>query len=142
MASALTSLCGKPLVVVTATKDQQTGWSTTQDRLAALSSNTNHRLAQVPHAALLDERNGPEISVRAIADAMVSVRTRSPVATPMSPFMTPVLVPGPEANPGTDAQVPSPRPCIECHRQTACTRHERPIRDGRLNDDQRRSVHY
>jgi hypothetical protein len=50
--------------------------------LAALSSIADLRLARVTHAALLDARHGSEISVSAIADAVVSVRTGSPVAPP------------------------------------------------------------
>ena len=67
-AQALTTLGGKPLVVVTATDGQQTGWAIAQDRLASLSSDTSHRLAHATHAALLDGQRGSETSVRAIHD--------------------------------------------------------------------------
>jgi pimeloyl-ACP methyl ester carboxylesterase len=78
-AQALTSLGDRPLVVVTATEGQQAGWSTAQDRLAALSSNSRHGLAQVTHDALIDDPDGSRISVRAINDVVASVRTSSPL---------------------------------------------------------------
>jgi pimeloyl-ACP methyl ester carboxylesterase len=80
-AQALTTLGGKPLVVLTATVGQQTGWAVAQDRLATLSSNSSHRFARSTHAGLLDEQRGSEISVRAIGDVVLSVRTGSPVVT-------------------------------------------------------------
>ena len=80
-AQALTTLGGKPLVVLTATVGQQSGWATAQDRLATLSSNSSHRFAHATHAALLDEQRGSVISVRAIDDVVQSVRTGSPVVT-------------------------------------------------------------
>jgi hypothetical protein len=47
--------------------------------LATLSSNSSHRFARSAHAGLLDEQRGSEISVRAIDDVVLSVRTGSPV---------------------------------------------------------------
>lgn len=81
LAQAMTTLNGKPLVVVTATDDALQGWSAAQDRLAALSSNSSHRAANVTHAALLDQHHGSQISTRAIDDVVQSVRTGSPPAT-------------------------------------------------------------
>ncbi|HEV7649084.1 MAG TPA: alpha/beta hydrolase [Actinophytocola sp.] len=78
---ALSTLDGKPLVVVTATDDALEGWPAAQDRLAALSSNSSHRTAAVTHAALLDQQHGSQISARAIDDLVRSVRTGSPLAT-------------------------------------------------------------
>jgi hypothetical protein len=80
-AQALTTLGGKPLVVLTATVGQQAGWAAAQDRLATLSSNSSHRLAHATHTALLDEQRRAEISVRAIDDVVQSVRTGAPVVT-------------------------------------------------------------
>jgi pimeloyl-ACP methyl ester carboxylesterase len=80
-AQALTTLGGKPLVVLTATTGQQAGWAAAQDRLAMLSSNSSHRLAHATHASLLDEQRSSKISIRAIDDVVKSVRTGSPVAT-------------------------------------------------------------
>jgi pimeloyl-ACP methyl ester carboxylesterase len=76
-ARALTTLGAKPLVVLTASQGQQDGWSTAQDRLAALSVYSSHRLANTTHAGLLDDRSGAEMSARAIGDVVQSVRTGS-----------------------------------------------------------------
>jgi pimeloyl-ACP methyl ester carboxylesterase len=80
-AQALTNLGDKPLVVVTATDEQPSGWFTAQNRLTTLSSNTSHRFAHLTHSALLDEEHGARISVRAIDDVVKSLRTASPLAT-------------------------------------------------------------
>jgi pimeloyl-ACP methyl ester carboxylesterase len=80
-AKALTALRGEPLVVVTATKGQQAGWSTAQDRLTALSGNSSHRHADTTHPGLLDDQDAARISVRAIDDAVQSARTGSPLVT-------------------------------------------------------------
>ena len=80
-ARALTTLGDKPLVVVTATEGQQAGWSTAQDRLAALSGNSSHRLVPATHEVLLGDEHASESSVRAIDDVVQSVRTGSPLVT-------------------------------------------------------------
>jgi hypothetical protein len=82
-AKALTSLDGKPLVVITATESlQQTkGWSEVQDRLAALSTNSQHRVADATHEGLIDDEATFEPSVLAIVDVVQSIRTHEPVAT-------------------------------------------------------------
>ena len=56
-AQALTTLDAKPLVVVTATEsmDKITGWSDLQDRLANLSTNSQHRIVDATHAGLVDD---------------------------------------------------------------------------------------
>jgi pimeloyl-ACP methyl ester carboxylesterase len=76
-AKALTSLGGKPLVVVTATESihEHEEWTDLQDRLASLSSNSRHRVAGATHAGLVDDRTGHTFSVQAIADVVQSVRT-------------------------------------------------------------------
>ena len=80
-AQALSTLDGKPLVVVTASENaQQTkGWSEAQRRLAALSSNSQHRTADATHVGLLDDEGASGISVQAIDDVVVSIRTGTPV---------------------------------------------------------------
>jgi pimeloyl-ACP methyl ester carboxylesterase len=80
-AGALTGLAGRPLVVVTAAETQQgvAGWPAAQDRLAALSSTSSHRLADTTHVGLLDDPRGADISGRAIADVVRSVRTGAPL---------------------------------------------------------------
>jgi pimeloyl-ACP methyl ester carboxylesterase len=79
-AAALTTLGNRPLVVLTAAEnDGDPSWSAAQDRMAALSTNSSHRIADVSHAALLDERRGAEQSARAIDDVVRAVRTGSPL---------------------------------------------------------------
>jgi hypothetical protein len=80
-AKMLTSLHDKPLVVVTATESlAEEGWSELQDRLAALSTNSRHRVADATHSGVVDDKAGCESSVQAILDVVHSVRTHEPVA--------------------------------------------------------------
>jgi hypothetical protein len=80
-AKTLTSLDSKPLVVVTATESIQEHeeWVDVQDRLAALSTNNDHRVADATHAGLVDDSESFEASVQAIVDVVRSVRTGQPV---------------------------------------------------------------
>ncbi len=81
-AKALTSLDGKPLVVVTATEsiDQHKEWTDLQDRLATLSTNSQHRVADSTHQGLIEDAESYQPSVEAILDVVQSVRTQQPVA--------------------------------------------------------------
>ena len=80
-ASALTSLNGKPLIVLTAdegvTDDQ---WQSKQDRMAALSSNSLHRHAQATHDSLVSDETDAAAASQAIRDVVISVRTAQPLA--------------------------------------------------------------
>ncbi len=80
-AKALTSLDDKPLVVVTATEsiDQHTEWTDLQDRLAALSTNSQHRVADSTHQGLIEDAESYQASVESILDVVQSVRTHQPV---------------------------------------------------------------
>jgi pimeloyl-ACP methyl ester carboxylesterase len=75
-AQALTTLGSTPLEVVTASESLQTipGWSAVQDRMAALSSSSSHRVAESTHLALLDDERGAAVSTRAIDDVVQAVR--------------------------------------------------------------------
>src|SRR5215218_4207075 len=79
-ASALTSLNGKPLIVLTAdegvTDDQ---WQSKQDRMAALSSNSLHRHAQATHDSLVSDETDAAAASQAIRDVVISVRTAQPL---------------------------------------------------------------
>jgi pimeloyl-ACP methyl ester carboxylesterase len=81
-AKALTSLGSRPLVVITATESlhKTKGWSGVQDRLAALSSNSDHRVAEATHGGVVDDKLTYEPSVVAIDDVVQSIRTHDPVA--------------------------------------------------------------
>jgi pimeloyl-ACP methyl ester carboxylesterase len=80
-AQALTTLGRTPLVVLTASESvQQTnGWSAVQDRMAALSTSSSHRVAESSHDGLLGEERGAGLSVRAIDDVVQVVRTGAPL---------------------------------------------------------------
>jgi pimeloyl-ACP methyl ester carboxylesterase len=82
-AQALTTLGSTPLVVLTASESVQTitGWSTAQDRMAALSTDTSHRVTDTTHAALLSGEHGAETSARAVADVVRAARTGAPLPT-------------------------------------------------------------
>jgi pimeloyl-ACP methyl ester carboxylesterase len=79
-ARRLTGLGSKPLVVLTAGRGQQRGWSAAQAELAALSSDSVHRTVQgATHAALLADRRFAAHSSRAIRDVVRAVRTGAPL---------------------------------------------------------------
>ncbi len=81
-AQALTSLDGKPLVVLSASENIRgiRGWSAAQDHMATLSSNSSHRIADATHVGLLDDEQTSAISVRAITDVVQGARTGTPLA--------------------------------------------------------------
>jgi pimeloyl-ACP methyl ester carboxylesterase len=76
-AQALTTLGSTPLVVLTTTESLQNidGWSRAQDRMAAVSTDSSHRVADTTHAGLLGEQRGADISTHAIDDVVQSLRT-------------------------------------------------------------------
>lgn len=80
-AQALSTLGSKPIVVVTAAENarQTKGWSEAQNRLAMLSSNSQHRIADASHVGVLDEERASGISAQAINDVVQSIRTGAPV---------------------------------------------------------------
>ena len=79
-AQALTSLGGKPLIVVTAGLGQQAGWPAAQDQLAGLSANSLQRtVAGADHTALLDNDAMSANSSQAIRDVVAAVRTGTPL---------------------------------------------------------------
>ncbi|GAA3342947.1 hypothetical protein GCM10020358_39840 [Amorphoplanes nipponensis] len=75
-ARALTTLGATPLVVLTAKDnvDHMQGWGTAQDRLAALSTNSRHTVADLDHVAFLHDPVGAGLSVTAITDVVAAVR--------------------------------------------------------------------
>jgi pimeloyl-ACP methyl ester carboxylesterase len=80
-AQALTTLGDRPLIVLTAEKDAQGGWFAAQDKLAALSTNSAHRmLANADHAMLTEQQSTAAQSAQAIRDVVNAVRTGAPVA--------------------------------------------------------------
>jgi pimeloyl-ACP methyl ester carboxylesterase len=81
-AQALTTFDPKPLAVVTAREnaDGTTGWAAAQDRMAALSTNSSHWVADTTHVGLLDDKAGSANSIREITAVVSAVRTGAPLA--------------------------------------------------------------
>lgn len=82
-ARALHTLGSKPVAVLTATESlhNTTGWSAAQNRLAALSSNSSHRVIDATHAGLLDDKRASSAAARVITDVVQAVRTNNPLTT-------------------------------------------------------------
>jgi pimeloyl-ACP methyl ester carboxylesterase len=79
-ASALTSLNGKPLIVLTADEEADDQWQSKQDHMATLSTNSLHRHANATHQSLLDDEADAAVASKAIHDVVVAVRTSRPLA--------------------------------------------------------------
>lgn len=79
-AQALTSLDGRPLVVLTASEslDGQ-GWQSAQDKLAQLSTNHLAHALQSSHAGMVADADVAGVSADAIVAAVLSVRTGQPL---------------------------------------------------------------
>jgi pimeloyl-ACP methyl ester carboxylesterase len=80
-AREVTSLGGKPLVVVTATVGESKGWAAAQEKLAALSTDAVHLTATASHEGVLDSERGVASAVDGIVRALTAVRTGRSVAT-------------------------------------------------------------
>jgi pimeloyl-ACP methyl ester carboxylesterase len=76
---ALTTLDSTPLVVLTASESTESidGWSTAQDRMAALSTDSSHLAADSTHQGLLADEQGARMSADAIDDVVEAVMTGS-----------------------------------------------------------------
>jgi pimeloyl-ACP methyl ester carboxylesterase len=81
-AQALTTLGNKPLVVVTASESlrKTKGWSDEQNRLAELSTDSQHRVVDSTHEGVVDDAHSYETSVQAIDDVARAVRSGRPLA--------------------------------------------------------------
>lgn len=80
-ASSLTTLDGKPLIVLTADEgisDPQ--WQSKQDRMATLSTNSLHRHANATHDSLISDEADSATASQAIRDVVAAVRTGHPLA--------------------------------------------------------------
>jgi pimeloyl-ACP methyl ester carboxylesterase len=77
-AKALTTLGGKPLMVVTAGQGQDPGWFAAQDKLATMSSNNTHRLLKAAtHTDLLYDQKFAAESSAAIHDVVVATQNQT-----------------------------------------------------------------
>ncbi|HQR25957.1 MAG TPA: alpha/beta hydrolase [Nocardioides sp.] len=82
-AQALTTLGHRPLAVLTASATLSTeGWAAAQARLADLSSESAHRVVHSSHAGLLEDPQGSDASVAAIAAVVRAAGSRSHLTTP------------------------------------------------------------
>ena len=79
-ASDLTDLHGKPLIVLTADTGHDATWTSAQEQLARLSTNSLHRVAHATHASLIDDEADSAAASRAIRDVVASVRAARPLA--------------------------------------------------------------
>ena len=75
-AQSLTTLGDTPLVVLTTTEqlDKADGWDDAQDQLAALSTDTDHRVVDATHGGMLDDPDAYAMSVDAILDVVAATR--------------------------------------------------------------------
>jgi pimeloyl-ACP methyl ester carboxylesterase len=79
-AASLRDLAAKPLVVLTAGVGGDATHTAAQNRLAALSTNSAHRvIASVAHEALIATEDGAATTTQAILDVVSSVRSGEPV---------------------------------------------------------------
>ena len=82
-AGALRSLDAKPLVVLTATRENSEGWKADQDTMAELSTNSLHRFEPgATHAAFVEDPHHAAAVTRAIHDVVESLRTGAPLTHP------------------------------------------------------------
>lgn len=79
-ASSLPSIGDRPLVVVTAASEALGGWMAAQDELAALSTNSDHRvIPDATHDTLVANREFAARASQAIRDVVNAVRTGTPI---------------------------------------------------------------
>jgi pimeloyl-ACP methyl ester carboxylesterase len=79
-AASLTNLNDKPLIVLTADTGNAAGWQQAQDQMAALSTNSSHRVAKATtHESLLYDEADSAAASQAIHDLVASVRTSRPL---------------------------------------------------------------
>ena len=74
------SLGDKPLAVITAGEQQEPIWFELQEELAALSSDSVHRVVEgATHGSLLDDRRDAQVTSMAILEVVEAVRTGQPL---------------------------------------------------------------
>jgi pimeloyl-ACP methyl ester carboxylesterase len=79
-AGTLRTLGAKPLVVLTASLENSTGWMADQDKTVRLSSNSIHRVVPgATHASFVDNPVHAAAVTRAIRDVVDSVRAGAPL---------------------------------------------------------------
>jgi pimeloyl-ACP methyl ester carboxylesterase len=80
-AASLREFGNRPLIVLTAGSGHDADWSTAQNHMATLSTNSVHRVIEgTGHQALVSERDGAAATVRGILEVISSVRSSRPLA--------------------------------------------------------------
>ena len=75
-AQALTTLGDRPLIVVTAAEDAHNGWLPLQEEMAALSTNSVHRMIpDATHTSLIEDQGDAVNAIQAILDVVAAVRS-------------------------------------------------------------------
>jgi pimeloyl-ACP methyl ester carboxylesterase len=75
-ATTLVDFAGKPLIVLTAGRDNDATWQAAQDKLATLSTNSRHRVVpDATHASLVLDQTHSAAASQAIRDVVKAVRT-------------------------------------------------------------------
>jgi pimeloyl-ACP methyl ester carboxylesterase len=79
-AAALTTLNGKPLIVLTADTGNAADWQQKQDHMATLSTNSLHRVATATtHDSMVSDQADSAAASQAIHDVIQAVRTARPL---------------------------------------------------------------
>lgn len=79
-AAGLTTIGGRPLIVVTAAKGAQTGWLPLQARLTGLSTSSVQRiLSDTDHGGLIHDSVGAAQAGQAILDVVAAARSGTPL---------------------------------------------------------------
>ena len=79
-AAALTTLNGKPLIVLTADTGNAADWQQKQDHMATLSTNSLDRVAKATtHDSMISDEADSAAASHAIQDAVEAVRTARPL---------------------------------------------------------------
>ncbi|GAA1989813.1 hypothetical protein GCM10009777_26310 [Microbacterium pumilum] len=80
-AASLTDFGDKPLFVLTARVGNDAGWFTAQDRMAALSTDSVHRIVEnASHQMLVSDEESAAVTAHAILDVVAAVRSGEPLA--------------------------------------------------------------
>jgi hypothetical protein len=79
-AGALDDFADKPLVVLTAGTGTEGDWIAAHERLAAMSTNSVHRMVDgASHSSMLQDEGDAATTTQAILDVVSSVRSSGPV---------------------------------------------------------------
>jgi len=79
-AATLVDFAGKPLIVITAGRGHDGSWMAAQDKLVALSSNSQHRVvADATHPSLVLDQTDAAAASKGIRDVVAAVRSSRPL---------------------------------------------------------------